>query len=76
MKVERYANHRRNKETDSPAPPSLLQDLLSVRRQESDIFAALQEVPQRPDEAQEQDAWRQEVGAIPLLRAFKQPECS
>jgi hypothetical protein len=63
MKIERHANYRRYKETDSPASTSLFQDLLQVRRQEPHIFDALPQVSQRPDEAQKQDAWRQEVNS-------------
>ena len=61
MKGERYADYRRSKEANSPAPPPLLQDMLQVRWQEPDICDKMQEMPQRPDEAKEQDAGCKEV---------------
>jgi hypothetical protein len=63
MKGEQHADCRRSKEANSTAPAPLLQDMLQVRWQESDFCQQMPEMPQRPDEAQEQDAGRKEVGS-------------
>jgi hypothetical protein len=76
MKIERYADSRRSQETDRTAPQALLQDMLQVWWQEPDICDEVPEMPQRPDEAEEQDAGRQEVKGSPpfnILNAY--PVC-
>jgi hypothetical protein len=60
-KSNKYANYGRHQETDSPAAQVVLQDMLQVRGQEPDLCHKVQEVPQQPDEAKEQDAGSQEV---------------
>jgi hypothetical protein len=67
---QQHANCRRSKEANSTAPTPLLQDMLQVRWQEPDFCQQVQEMPQRPDEAQKQDAGRKEVGSsfLPLFR--------
>ena len=45
-----------HEKADSPASQAVLQDMLQVWRQEPDLCYEMQEMPQRPDEAEEQDA--------------------
>ena len=55
------ANYGRSKETDCTAAQIVLQDMLQVRRQEPDLGFEMQEMSRQPNEAEEQDAWSQEV---------------
>ncbi len=57
-----HAHNRRSKEADRPEKKTILQGVLTVRRQERDILPAMQEMSKQRSPFEEQGTRRQKVG--------------